>query len=190
MSRGIAPDAGSAVGQAAGARPMNPPPLVAPGPWLRMTALVAAGGTVLAVVSGVAHLGTTHRVLAALVAPPLAALLVSAWLAHRRLAPAVLGSGALFAAAAAVPGTRLHDVFVRNMSTVHGRPVRIAVAIAEPRPTGQLIPRDPRHAHPFPSSADLLSAAQTHADTIPMRGFLIDEPDDNDGLGGVLAKIS
>jgi protoheme IX farnesyltransferase len=72
---------------------------------------VAAAGTLLAVVSGAAHLGTTHRVLAALVAPPLAALLVSAWLAHRRLAPAVLGSAALFAAAAAVPGTRMHDVF-------------------------------------------------------------------------------
>jgi protoheme IX farnesyltransferase len=84
---------------------------LAPGPWLRLTALVAAAGTVVAVVSGAAHLGTTHRVLAALVAPPLAALLMSAWLAHRRLAPAVLGAAALFAAAAAVPGTRLHDVF-------------------------------------------------------------------------------
>ena len=84
---------------------------LAPGPWLRLTALVAAAGTVVAVVSGAAHLGTTHRVLAALVAPPLAALLVSAWLAHRRLAPAALGAAALFAAAAAVPGTRLHDVF-------------------------------------------------------------------------------
>jgi heme o synthase len=84
---------------------------LAPGLWLRLTALVAAAGTLVAVVSGAAHLGTTHRILAALVAPPLAALLVSAWLAHRRLAPAVLGAAALFAAAAAVPGTRLHDVF-------------------------------------------------------------------------------
>jgi heme o synthase len=84
---------------------------LAPGPWLRLTALVAAAGTVVAVVSGAANLGTTHRVLAALVAPPLAALLVGAWLVHRRLAPAVLGASALFAAAAAVPGTRLHDVF-------------------------------------------------------------------------------
>ncbi len=111
MSTGVARTAGSAAGKAAGARPMNAPPSVAPGPWLRLTALVAAGGTVLAVVSGAAHLGTTHRVLAALVAPPLAALLTSAWLAHRALVPAVLGASALFAAAAAVPGTRLHDVF-------------------------------------------------------------------------------
>ena len=83
---------------------------IAPGPWLRLTALVAAGGTVLAVVSGAAHLGTTHRLLAALVAPPLAALLVCAWLAHRSLVPAVLGSAALFAAAAAVPGRDTHAV--------------------------------------------------------------------------------
>ena len=60
---------------------------VAPGPWLRATALVAVAGTLLAVVSGAAHLGTAHRLLAALVAPPLAALLVMAWMAHRELVP-------------------------------------------------------------------------------------------------------
>ena len=58
---------------------------LAPGPWLRLSALVAAGGTLLAVVSGAEGLGTAHRLLAALVAPPLAALVVSAWCAHRRL---------------------------------------------------------------------------------------------------------
>jgi heme o synthase len=81
---------------------------VAPGPWLRLCALVAAAGTILAVVSGAAQLGTTHRLLAALVAPPLAALLVSAWLSHRELVPAVLASSALFAAAAALPGRGAH----------------------------------------------------------------------------------
>ena len=50
---------------------------LAPGPWLRLSALVAAGGTLLAVVSGAEGLGTAHRLLAALVAPPLAALVVS-----------------------------------------------------------------------------------------------------------------
>ncbi|HEY3541001.1 MAG TPA: heme o synthase [Gaiellaceae bacterium] len=84
---------------------------LAAGPWLRLTALVAASGTVVAVVSGAAHLGTAHRVLAALVAPPLAALLVAAWLAHRSLVPAVLGASALFAAAAAVRGNGLHAAF-------------------------------------------------------------------------------
>jgi heme o synthase len=85
---------------------------LAPGPWLRLSAIVAAGGTLLAVVSGAEGLGTAHRLLAALVAPPLAALVVSAWYAHRRLVPATLGAAALFAAAAAVPGgMRAHMVF-------------------------------------------------------------------------------
>jgi heme o synthase len=81
---------------------------VAPGPWLRLTALTAAAGTLLAVVSGAAGLGTAHRLLAALVAPPLAALLVAAWLAHRRLVPAVLAASALFTAAAALPERGAH----------------------------------------------------------------------------------
>jgi protoheme IX farnesyltransferase len=84
---------------------------VAPGPWLRLTALAAAAGTLLAVVSGAAGLGTAHKVLAALVAPPLAALLVAAWLAHRELIPAVLGAAALFTAAAALQGRGPHTVF-------------------------------------------------------------------------------
>jgi heme o synthase len=84
---------------------------VAPGPWLRVCAVLAAAGAVLAVVSGEANLGAAHRTIAALVAPPLAALLVSAWIAHRRLVPAVLASSALFAAAAALPGRSLHAVF-------------------------------------------------------------------------------
>jgi heme o synthase len=81
---------------------------VAPGPWLRATALVAVAGTLLAVVSGAAQLGTAHRLLAALVVPPLAALLVMAWSAHRELVPAVLIASALFAGAAAVSGDVLH----------------------------------------------------------------------------------
>jgi heme o synthase len=81
---------------------------LAPGPWLRISALVAAGGTLLAVVSGAEGLGTAHRLLAALVVPPLAALVVSAWFAHRRLVPATLLAAALFAAAAAVPAPHAH----------------------------------------------------------------------------------
>jgi protoheme IX farnesyltransferase len=81
---------------------------IAPGPWLRTCALLASAGTLLAVVSGAAHLGTTHRLLAALVAPPLAALLVAAWLAHRELVPAVLASAAFFTAAAALPSRNAH----------------------------------------------------------------------------------
>jgi protoheme IX farnesyltransferase len=83
---------------------------VAPGPWLRLCALLAACGTLLAVVSGAAQLGTTHRLLAALVAPPLAALVVCAWLAHRELVPAVLIAAALFTGAAALPARNAHVV--------------------------------------------------------------------------------
>jgi heme o synthase len=81
---------------------------VSPGPWLRLCALVASAGTIVAVVSGAAGLGATHRLLAALVAPPLAALLGAAWLVHRKLVPAVLGAAALFTAAAAVRGNGAH----------------------------------------------------------------------------------
>ena len=81
---------------------------VAPGPWLRLTAVAAAAGTLLAVVSGAAGLGTAHTLLAALVAPPLAALVVTAWTAHRSLVPAALAACALFAAAAAVSGNDAH----------------------------------------------------------------------------------
>ena len=81
---------------------------VSPGPWLRLCALVASAGTIVAVVSGAAGLGATHRLLAALVAPPLAALLAAAWLVHRKLVPAVLGAAALFTAAAAVRGNGAH----------------------------------------------------------------------------------
>jgi protoheme IX farnesyltransferase len=84
---------------------------VVPGPWLRLTALAASAGTLLAVVSGAAHLGTAHRLLAALVAPPLAALLVAAWLAHRELVPGVLAAAAFFTTAAALPGNAVHAAF-------------------------------------------------------------------------------
>jgi heme o synthase len=84
---------------------------VAPGPWLRTCALLAASGALLAVITGEAHGGSAHRLIAALVAPPLAALLVAAWFSHRWLVPAVLGASTLFAAAAALPGRSVHAAF-------------------------------------------------------------------------------
>ncbi|MFN2627455.1 MAG: heme o synthase [Gaiellaceae bacterium] len=79
-----------------------------PGPWLRLTVLAAAGGTLLAVVSGTAHLGTAHRVLAAFAAPPLVALLVAAWIAHRRLLRPTVVAGISFAAAALLTQRDIH----------------------------------------------------------------------------------
>jgi len=78
---------------------------VAPGPWLRLTALGAAGATLLAVVSGSLGLGTAHRVLAALVLPPLVALVAGGWVAHRRLLVPSVGALILFGAAALIVGS-------------------------------------------------------------------------------------
>jgi protoheme IX farnesyltransferase len=77
----------------------------APGPWLRLVALGAAGATLLAVVSGAAGLGTTHRLLAALALPPLVALVAAAWVAYRRLLRPSLAALVLFGAAALVIGS-------------------------------------------------------------------------------------
>jgi protoheme IX farnesyltransferase len=79
-----------------------------PGPWLRLMALGGAAGTLLAVVSGSAELGASHRVLAALALPPLAAVAAAAWISYRRLLPAALAALALFGLAAAVTAPGLH----------------------------------------------------------------------------------
>jgi heme o synthase len=106
-----------------------------PGPWLRLTALTATAGTVLAVVSGAAELGTAHRILAALVAPPLAAMVVAAWMAHRRLLPAALGASALFATAAAAPGRGAHTLFAA---------LTLAALLVV---TAQTVPHERTHTH-------------------------------------------
>jgi protoheme IX farnesyltransferase len=77
-----------------------------PGPSLRVTALAAAAGTLLAVVSGSLGLATTHRLLAALALPPLVALVVAALLGRPRLLRPSLAALALFGAAALLTGPR------------------------------------------------------------------------------------
>ena len=57
----------------------------APGPLASADRARGRAGALLAVVSGALGLGTAHRVLAALALPPLAALVASAWVSHRRL---------------------------------------------------------------------------------------------------------
>ena len=79
-----------------------------PSPWLRLTALAGAAGTLLAVVSGTAQLGAGHRVLAALALPPLAAVAAAAWISYRRLLPAACAALVLFGLAAAVTAPGLH----------------------------------------------------------------------------------
>ena len=79
-----------------------------PGFWLQLAALAGVAGTVLAVASGAAGVG--HDVVSALAVPPLAAVAVAAWWAHRRLlVPSVLAL-ALFGAAAALTSNGVHGV--------------------------------------------------------------------------------
>ena len=80
---------------------------VAPGPWLRLTALAAAHGALLAVVSGTVG-GGWHRAASAIAVPPLVALVVAAWVAHRSLLPSSVAALTLFGAAAAVTQPVLH----------------------------------------------------------------------------------
>ena len=77
-------------------------------PWLRLTALAGAAGTFVAVVSGSTGLGTTHRVLAALALPPLAAVAAAAWVNHRELLPPAVAALVLFGLAAAITSPGLH----------------------------------------------------------------------------------
>jgi protoheme IX farnesyltransferase len=76
--------------------------------WLRLCALGAVAGTGLAVVSGAAGWGTAHRLLAALALPPLAALVVAAWIAHRRLLPSAAAALVLFGLAATLTAPGVH----------------------------------------------------------------------------------
>jgi protoheme IX farnesyltransferase len=72
---------------------------LAPGPWLRLTALGGAAGTALVVASGGTHV--THRVLVLLVVPPLVTVAVAALVAHRQLVAPSLAALVLFHAALA-----------------------------------------------------------------------------------------
>jgi protoheme IX farnesyltransferase len=78
------------------------------GPWARLLAAGAVGGTGLAVVSGAAGWGTAHRLLAGLALPPLAALAVLTWVAARRLFPTSIAALVVFGLAAAMTGEDVH----------------------------------------------------------------------------------
>jgi protoheme IX farnesyltransferase len=118
-----------------------------PGPWLRLTALTAAGACCAAVVSGALSLDAAHRVLAAVALPPLAALVAAGWVAHRRLlGPALLALFSFLAAALvistpahlALAGLSLASALVLVVQTFRGEPVgratwRDYVTLTKPR---------------------------------------------------------
>ena len=120
---------------------------LAPGPWLRATAAGALAATATAVASGATGSGLAHRLLAALIAPPLVALVVAAAVAHRQLLTTAAGACTAVALAAAVPTRGLHValaavsfavVSVLAARTLRGeRPARAAwrdyVTLTKPR---------------------------------------------------------
>src|ERR687888_2699474 len=83
-------------------------PAPSPSPWLRLAALGASAATLVAVISGAASLGAAHQLLSALALPPLVAVLLAAWLGHRRLVVPALVSIVLFGAAALITIDGLH----------------------------------------------------------------------------------
>jgi protoheme IX farnesyltransferase len=120
---------------------------LSPGPWLRLTALAAAGACCAAVVSGALELGAAHRGLSALTLPPLVALVVAAWVAHRRLLVPALAALVSFLAAAlvtprpahlALAGLSLASALVAAAWCFRGEPVASAswrdyVTLTKPR---------------------------------------------------------
>ena len=78
------------------------------GPWARLLAVGAVAGTALAVISGAAGWDTAHRLLAALALPPIAGLVVFAWISARRLLPAALTALVLFGLAALLTEPGIH----------------------------------------------------------------------------------
>ena len=78
------------------------------GPWARLLAIGAVAATGLAVVSGAAGWHTAHRLLAGLALPPLAGLLLLAWMSMRRMLPAAVAAVVLFGLAAALTTPGFH----------------------------------------------------------------------------------
>jgi heme o synthase len=122
-------------------------PSVTPGLWLRATALAGAAGCGLAVASGTLGWDTAHRLLAALALPPLVAVAVAAWVAHRRLLVPAASAVVAFGLAAVVtphgPHVALASValalaLVSAALTFRGEPVssgpwRDYVTLTKPR---------------------------------------------------------
>src|SRR5207249_2978875 len=95
---------GARIGRDRGVRPpLRRQVTVAPGPWLRLSALAAVAASLLAVASG--ELWLAHRVLALATLPPLLAVAVAAWVAHRPLLAPSLAALALFGAAGLATGS-------------------------------------------------------------------------------------
>ena len=109
----------------------------APGVALRLTAAAGAVASLLAVVSGATGAGAPHRELAALALPPLLALVLAAWFAHRRmLAPALVAL--LFFVAAAAGTNRTTHVALASLAFAAAVVLAAATLRGEPGQRGAL----------------------------------------------------
>ena len=106
-----------------------------PGPWLRLTALGAAAATHVAVVSGTFGPGAAHSLLSALALPPLVALVIAAWVVHRRLLAPALAALVLFGLCALVTLPGVHVSLAALSFRGHPHSVR-PVLPRRARPSG------------------------------------------------------
>jgi heme o synthase len=79
-----------------------------PGAYLRLTGMAAVGAAGLAVATGAQGTGQAHRVVAALIAPALGALVIAAAVAHRALLPAAVTALVLVVGAATITERSAH----------------------------------------------------------------------------------
>jgi protoheme IX farnesyltransferase len=109
------------------------------GPWTKLLAVLAVGGTGLAVISGAAGWDTAHRLLAGLALPPIAGLVALAWISARRLLPAAIAALVLFGLAALLTAPGIH---LAVASLAFGASVFLAAQAARAPSTGPVDPHD------------------------------------------------
>ena len=122
------------------------PARIAPGPWLRLSALLAAGATAAVIAAGAAGYNHAHALLSLVALAPLVAIAVSAWLAHpwlRRPVAVALGFllaqvalGAVIALAGNSTGLRVAHAAMAALAFAAALVVAVRVHSGEPVQAG------------------------------------------------------
>jgi heme o synthase len=113
-----------------------------PGPWLRLSAMLAAFATAAVIAAGAAGYGRFHDLLSLVALAPLVALAVAAWLAHPRLrAPVALALSLLVTQVAlggvialAGSGSALHAAHVAVAALAFAAALVVAVRVRSGQP--------------------------------------------------------
>ncbi len=103
---------------------------LAPGPWLRLSALLAAGATGAVIAAGATGFGRLHDLLSLVALAPLVALAVAAWFAHRALRTPVAAALGLLAAQVAVGATVALAGSSTGLRVTHATVAALAFAAA------------------------------------------------------------